>query len=87
MRLGVMLLVLTVMWAGDVAFAFQCPALVKQAREALEQFKKSPGVAAVKDATVAAVETNLRNAEGAHDAGDHDEAMKQAKQALRLLGK
>ncbi|MBI2202391.1 MAG: hypothetical protein HYU41_00820 [Candidatus Rokubacteria bacterium] len=72
--------------AGAVA-ASQCPGLIKQAREALAQYKRSPMPAPVKDATVAAVETNLRGAQGAHDAGEHAESTRQAREALKLLGK
>jgi hypothetical protein len=69
------------------AAAFECPTLIKQAREALEQFRRTPGLAAIKDAKIAAVETNLQAAESAHSAGQHDEATRQAKEALKVLGK
>lgn len=86
-RLAAIVILAVVAWAGDVAWAFQCPALIQQARAALEQFKRAPGLAAVKDAKIAAVETNLRNAEAAHGGGQHDEAVRQATEALKLLGK
>jgi hypothetical protein len=73
--------------AHDTAGAFQCPTLIKQAREALDQYRKAPGLAAIKDATIATAETNLRSAQEAHAAGQHDEAVNQAKSTLKLLGK
>lgn len=67
------------------AAASQCPGLIAQARTQLEQYKKTPGFAAVKDAKIAAVETNLRAAEAAHGGGNHDEAEQKANEALKLL--
>jgi hypothetical protein len=79
--------VLIVACSVSVAAANQCPTLIAKARAALEQYKKAPGLAAIKDAKIAAVETNLQAAESAHDAGQHEEAMRQANEALKALGK
>ena len=70
---------------ASAAEAAQCPGLIAQARAQLEQYRKTPGFAAIKDAKIAAVETNLRAAESAHAAGDHDEATQKANEALKLL--
>ncbi|MBI1733776.1 MAG: hypothetical protein HYR51_01255 [Candidatus Rokubacteria bacterium] len=67
------------------AGASECPGLIAQARTLLEQYRKTPGFAAVKDARIAAVETNLRAAEAAHGGGNHDEAVQKANEALKLL--
>jgi hypothetical protein len=83
-RVGTVGMALVLATVG-VASASSCPARIKQAREALEQFKKTPGIAAIKDAKVAAVETNLKAAQGAHEAGDHDEAMRKVDEALNAL--
>ena len=85
--LGVLAIGSVVLVASDVARAFQCPTVIKQAREALEQFKRAPGLAAIKDATIATAETNLRSAQEAHSAGQHEEAVNQARATLKLLGK
>jgi hypothetical protein len=71
--------------SGGVAWASGCPALIAQAKAALEQYKKTPGIAAIKDAKIAAVETNIRAAESAHGGGQHDESMQKANEALKLL--
>jgi len=86
-RLVAIVALAAVIALADSASAFQCPALIKQAREALEQFKRAPGLAVTKEARVAAVETNLRAAESAHAAGQHDESIRQAREALTALGK
>ena len=67
------------------AEAAQCPGLIAQARAQLEQYRKTPAFAAIKDAKIAAVETSIRAAESAHAAGDHDEATQKANEALKLL--
>ena len=85
--LGAIIAVVVIAWSATVASANQCPTLIAKARAALEQYKKAPGLAAIKDAKIAAVETNLRAATSAHDAGQHDEAMRQANEALKALGK
>lgn len=77
--------ILALGWAVGPVSAGQCPELIAQARAQLEQYRKTPGFAAVKDAKIAAVETNLRAAESAHGGGNHDEAMQKANEALKLL--
>lgn len=85
-RLAAIAILVAVLSMVDVAWAFQCPSVIKQAREALEQFKRAPGLAVIKEAKVAAVEVNLRAAESAHAGGQHDEAARQAQEALKALG-
>jgi hypothetical protein len=72
---------------GNVAAADQCPGRIQQARAAVEQYKKGPGIPAIKDAAVAAADTNLKSAVGAHEAGEHDEAKRFVREALRAIGK
>ena len=72
---------------GNVAAADNCPVVIAQARAALEQYKKAPGIPAIKDAAVAVAETNLKSAVGAHEAGQHDESKRFAREALRAIGK
>lgn len=72
---------------GNVAAADNCPTAIAQARAALEQYKKTPGIPAIKDAAVAAAETNLKSAQGAHEAGEHGESKRFAREALRAIGK
>jgi hypothetical protein len=72
---------------GNVAAADQCPGLIQQARGAIEQYKKMPGIPAIKDAAVAAAETNLKSAQGAHEAGEHDEAKRFVREALRAVNR
>jgi hypothetical protein len=67
------------------AWAGQCPSLIAKARAELEQYRKKPGIAAIKDARIAAVETNLRAAEAAHAGGQHAESEHKANEALKLL--
>jgi hypothetical protein len=67
------------------AWAGQCPSLIGKARAELEQYKKKPGIAAIKDARIAAVEANLRAAEAAHAGGQHAESEQKANEALKLL--
>ena len=69
------------------AFADNCPNAIRQARGALEQFKKTPGIAAIKDAKIAAAETNLKAAQSAHDGGEHDEALQKVKAALDAINR
>jgi hypothetical protein len=68
-------------------FADNCPNAIKQARGALEQFKKTPGIASIKDAKIAAAETNLKAAESAHAGGEHGEAMQKVKAALDAINR
>ena len=68
-------------------FANDCPNAIRQARAAVEQFKKTPGIAAIKDAKIAAAETNLKAAQSAHDGGEHAEALQKAKAALDALSR
>jgi hypothetical protein len=68
-------------------FASDCPNAIRQARAALEQFKKAPGLAAIKDAKIAAAETNLKAAQSAHDGGEHGEAMQKVKAALDAINR
>ena len=68
-------------------FGNECPNAIRQARTALEQFKKAPGLAAIKDAKIAAAETNLKAAQSAHDGGEHGEAMQKVKAALDAINR
>ena len=72
---------------GNVAAADNCPAVITQARAAVEQYRKGPGIPAIKDAAVAVAETNLKSAQGAHEAGQHDESKRFVREALRAIGK
>ena len=76
---AVLALVSAPAWAG------QCPSLIAKARAELEQYKKKPGIAAIKDARIAAVEANLRAADAAHAGGQHAESEQKANEALKLL--
>ena len=67
------------------AWAGQCPSLIAKAKAELEQYKKKPGIAAIKDARIAAVETNIRAAEAAHAGGQHADSEHKAQEALKLL--
>jgi hypothetical protein len=67
------------------AWAGQCPSLIAKAQAALEQYRKKPGLAAIKDARIAAVETDLRAAQSAHENGQHAEAEHKANSALKQL--
>lgn len=86
-RLAAIVTVMALAGAGSIASASQCPTLIQQARRALDEFKRTPGLAAVKDAKIAAAEVNIRAAESAHAGDQHDEAERQAREALKLLGK
>ena len=77
---------LTLSTAFD-ARASQCPALIEQARAALENFKRTTPAGPIKDAKVAAVESKLRYANDAHTAEQHDIAVKEASEALKMLGR
>jgi hypothetical protein len=85
--LGTIAIVVGLMGGAGVASAFQCPALIEQAKAALDQYRRTPGLAAIKDARIAAAEANIRSAEASHAGGQHDEAVRQAKEALSALGK
>lgn len=85
--LGAIVIAVIIAGGAGVASASGCPGLIAQAKEALEQVRKTPGIAAIKDAKIAAAETNIRAAESAHAGGEHDESMRQAREALRALGK
>jgi hypothetical protein len=86
-RLATIVIVAAVGWTAGVASASQCPGLIQEVREALEEFKRTPGIAVTKEARIAAVDANLRSAQSAHEAGQHDEAMRHGKEALRVLGR
>jgi hypothetical protein len=86
-RVATIVIAATVAWASAVASASECPGLIQQVRDALEEFKRTPGIAVTKEARVAAVEANLRSSQSAHEAGQHDEAIRHAKEALRVLGR
>ena len=79
--------VVLVLLLATPVFASNCPNAIQQARAALEQFKKTPGIAAIKDAKIAAAETNLKAAQSAHDGGEHDEAMQKVKAALDAINR
>lgn len=61
------------------ALAFQCPSLIKQGREAAA--KMNANDAKVKEATA-----KLAKAEGLHKDGKHADSVKEANEALGLLG-
>ena len=79
------IVVITLSIGSGTAWASQCPSLIGKARAELEQYKKKPGLAAIKDARIAAVETTLRAAEAAHAGGQHAESEHKAHEALKLL--
>ena len=85
--LAAVVMVAGLLGLGNVAAADQCPGLIEQARGAVAQYRKGPGIPAIKDAAVAAADTNLRSAQGAHEAGDHDAARRFVREALRAIGK
>lgn len=87
MWLAAVVMVAGLVGLGNVAAADQCPGMIQQARGAIEQFRKSPGIPAIKDAAVAAAETNLKSAQGAHEGGEHDEAKRFVREALRAIGR
>lgn len=61
------------------ALAFQCPALINQANEAMAKAKASDGkLTQAKDL--------VAHAQRLHDAGQHAESIKKANEALALLG-
>lgn len=82
-----MVVVVLLLGAVSLAWADDCETLIQQAREALEQFRRAPGPAGVKDARIASAEIAIRSAQGAHDAGEHAEGVRQATAALRTLGR
>ena len=86
-RLGVMLAAALVMAAVGTAAAFQCPSLIERGRAALADFKRAAPGGPIKDAKVAAVESKLRYAQEAHSAEQHDTAVKEASEALKMLGR
>ena len=47
--------VITLSVGSGAAWASQCPSLIGKARAELEQYKKKPGLAAIKDARIAAL--------------------------------
>ncbi len=67
-----------VVGAGS-ALAFQCPGLIKQGRDAAAKMD-------AKDAKVAKAVSMLDQAESLHKAGKHAESVKEANEALGLLG-
>lgn len=87
-RVDVMLSALIVLVTAGSAGAFQCPTLIEQGKAALENFKRTaPGIGPIKDAKIAAVESKLRYAQDAHTAEQHDTAVKEATEALKMLGR
>ena len=86
-RHGVILAAVIVMSTGEFASAFQCPTLVERGKAALADFKRTAPAGPIKDAKVAAVESKLRYAQDAHTAEQHDTAVKEANEALKMLGR
>jgi len=82
--LGAALIVLA---TAASAGAFQCPSLIEQGRAALENFKRTAPGGPIKDAKVVAVESKLRYAQDAHTAEQHETAVKEANEALKMLGR
>jgi len=65
--------------AAGPALAFQCPTLIKQGREAAAKMDASD--AKVKEATA-----RLAKAESLHKDGKHADSVREAKEALGMLG-
>lgn len=86
-RFGVTLSALIVLVTAVNAGAFQCPTLIEQGKAALESFKRTSPGGPIKDAKVVSVESKLRYAQDAHTAEQHDTAVKEAKEALKMLGR
>ena len=61
-------------------WARTCPKVIKEGRDSLAKAKLSKTESDK-------VKTLLDDADKAHDSGDHDQAIKKAKQALALLNK
>ncbi len=61
-------------------WARMCPKVIKEGRDTLAKAKLSK-------AESDKVKTLLDDADKAHDSGEHDQAIKKAKQALALLNK
>ncbi|HWP58547.1 MAG TPA: hypothetical protein VNL14_11715 [Candidatus Acidoferrales bacterium] len=62
------------------AWAFECPTLIKEGKELLSSSK----LPAAEQKKIRAL---LNEAQKAHDAGNHGESTKKAREALALLGK
>lgn len=76
---GVAVVGLGVVWLSSGALAFQCPALIQQATQAIGQAKLDEGkLQQAKDLVAAA--------QRLHDAGDHAGSVQKAQEALGLLG-
>jgi uncharacterized protein YPO0396 len=85
-RIGAIVIAVIIVGSASLAWA-DCSDTIAQAKAALEEVKRTPGIAAVKDAKIAAAQTNIASAEAACSAGQDEEATRQAKEALRALGK
>ncbi len=65
--------------SAGTALAFQCPTLIKQGREAAAKMD-------AKDAKVKDALAKLDKAEGLHKEGKHADSVKEANDALGMLG-
>jgi len=61
-------------------WAFQCPTLIKEAKELLPSAK-------ISSADQKKVKALLDESQKLHDSGNHGDSIKKAKEALALLGK
>ena len=83
----VLLSVIVLFATVTMAHAFQCPTLIEKGRAALADFKRTAPAGPIKDAKAAAIESKLRYAQDAHSAEQHDTAVKEANEALKMLGR
>ena len=77
--MGVTAVVAGLALSAGTAVAFQCPTLIKQGREAAAKME-------AKDEKVKKAVSMLDKAEGLHKEGKHADSVKEANEALGLLG-
>ena len=65
--------------AGSPAFAFKCPTMIKEGKEAAAKMKAD-------DPKVKQATAKLDEAQKQHDGGKHADSLKTANEALALLG-